>query len=325
MLGERQRLTEELVVLEAQLDDPWLSFSAAGTQWIVGCETGDRSQVDSALAAMSGLATTVQQPSFVWLQLLDECIAMLIQGDLQSSERIATEAFDAGSASGEPDAALALGGQLFIVRYHQGRAGELADQLMQVAELPESLPAWRAAAAVCLMHGGRPDEARQLLLAENFEDVPMDAVWSGTIYGWAEVCSDLGLVERAAELYQLFAPFPDQIASGGSVFYGSIAWPLGRLATTLERYELAEEHFAAAAHIDERLGAPLFLARTHASWAQALIARGRPEDLDRAGPMLEQAEGAARRAGADRTIREVAGGRAALAAALPAGTRGQTT
>ena len=157
------------------------------------------------------------------------------------------------------------------------------------------------------------------MLAEDFEKVPMDAVWSGTICGWAEVCSDLGLVDRAAELYELLAPFPGQIASGGSVLYGSIDWPLGILATTLERYELAEEHFAAAAHIDERLGAPLFLARTHVSWAQALIARGRPEDLDRVRPMLEQAEHVARRAGADGIIRKVAERRAALAASADSG------
>ena len=93
-------------------------------------------------------------------------------------------------------------------------------------------------------------------------------VWSGAMYGWAEVCSDLGLVDRAGELYELLAPFSGQVASGGSILYGSIDWALGRLATTLERYEQADEHFAAAAEIEERLGAPLFLARTHASWAR---------------------------------------------------------
>ena len=88
--------------------------------------------------------------------------------------------------------------------------------------------------------------------------------------------------------------------------YGSIDWALGRLATTLERYEQAEGHFAAAAEIDERFGAPLFLARTRAGWARALIARGRPEDLERAQHMLEQAEETAGRLGAARITREVA-------------------
>jgi hypothetical protein len=94
----------------------------------------------------------------------------------------------------------------------------------------------------------------------------------------------------------------------------SIPWALGTLATTLERYEQAEAHFAAAAQIEARLGAPLFLARTHTGWARALIARGRPEDLERAQPMLEHAEDTARRLGAGGTTREVAECRAALAA-----------
>ena len=95
---------------------------------------------------------------------------------------------------------------------------------------------------------------------------------------------------------------------------GSIAWALGMLAATLERYEQAEGHFAAAAEIEERLGAPLFLARTHAGWARALIARGRPEDLERAQHMLEQAEDTAARLGGGGITREVAECRAALAA-----------
>ena len=95
---------------------------------------------------------------------------------------------------------------------------------------------------------------------------------------------------------------------------GSFAWALGTLAATLERYEQAEGHFAAAAEIEERLGAPLLLARTHAGWARALIARGRPEDLDRAQHMLEQAEETAGRLGARGITREVGECRAALAA-----------
>ena len=132
---------------------------------------------------------------------------------------------------------------------------------------------------------------------------------------WADVCSRLRLADRAGELYELLAPFPGQLASvGGACVFGSIAWALGTLATTLERYEQAEGHFAAAAEIEERLGAPLFLARTHAGWARALIARGRPEDLDRAQHMLEQAEETAERLGGGLVTREVAECRAALAA-----------
>ena len=50
------------------------------------------------------------------------------------------------------------------------------------------------------------------------------------------------------------------------------------------------------------------------SWARTLIARGRPEDLDRALHMLEQAEETAVRLGGGLVTREVAECRAALAA-----------
>ena len=92
---------------------------------------------------------------------------------------------------------------------------------------------------------------------------------------------------RAGELYEFLAPFSGQVAISGPSVYGSIDRPLGALTATLERYEQAEGHFAAAAEIEESLGAPIFLARTNAGWARTLIARGRSEDLHRAQTMLD--------------------------------------
>jgi tetratricopeptide (TPR) repeat protein len=134
------------------------------------------------------------------------------------------------------------------------------------------------------------------------------------MFAWGDACCRLGLADRARELYEPLEPCSRQIAAAGSNVWGSFDWALGILATTLERYEQAEIHFAVAAEIEERLGTPLLLARTRASWARALIARGRPEDLDRAQQMLEQAEETAERLGGGLVAREVADCRAALAA-----------
>ncbi len=314
MLAERRRLTAELVALAARLNDPWLSFWAASRQWEVGIESGDRSQAESALTAMRALAATVPQPSFVWLWLLDECAWAHLQGDLESSEQWAIRAFEFATAAGELDAAVLFGAQLFSIRHQQGRSGELVEQLVQLAGDPSGLPAWRAAAALCLIESGREAEARGLALAEDFQSVPWDAAWWVSVFPWADACSRLGLRDRARDLYELLAPFSGHLASGGFLVLGSIAWSLGTLASTLERYEQAELHFAAAAETEASLGAPLFLARTRVSWARALIARGRPEDRDRAQSMLEQAEQAADRLGAEGVAREVAECRTTLAA-----------
>ncbi len=195
----------------------------------------------------------------------------------------------------------------------QGRLGELVEESVRLAGQQDNRSAWRAGAAFALIEAGREDEARELALAEDFQSVPWDLSWSAAMLLWADVCSRLRVPDRAGELYELLAPFSGQLMVAAAHVVGSFPWALGRLATTLERYEQAESHFIAAAEIEQRFGAPVLLARTHAGWARVLIARGRPEDLDRAQHMLEQAEETAARLGADGIAREVAECRAALA------------
>jgi class 3 adenylate cyclase/tetratricopeptide (TPR) repeat protein len=314
MLQERKRLTDELAELAQRLNDPWLSFSAAVWRVIVGQEVGDGSQVEPGLAEMRTLAASAPQPSFLWILLLYECVSTLIQGNLQAAEQWAIQAFEVGTASGEPDAALFFGGQLLNIRYQQGRSGELVEQLVQSLSKPGALSAWRASAAVSLIESGRETEARELAVAEEFQSVPWDAVWSATVCGWVDVYSRLGLEDRAGELYELLVPFSRQIATAGSVVYGSIDGALGTLATILKRYEQAEVHFGAAAEIEGSLGAPLFVARTQTGWARALVARGRSEDLERSRRMLDEAEETAERLGAQGIKRDVAECRDMLAA-----------
>jgi tetratricopeptide (TPR) repeat protein len=313
-LEQRQRLVDELFDLAQRLDDPWLSFIAAFRRCAVGIEAGDRSLTESSVRALRALAASVPQPHIRWIWLQFEFCWAIVQGDLQASEQWTIQAFEAGTAAGEPDALILFGAQLAGVRYLQGRLGELAEQTVQLAGEPDSLAGWRAGAALALIESGREDEARELALAENLQSIPWENAWSSTMIIWAIVCSRLRVVESARELYELLTPFSGQLAAAPGTVFGTVAWGIGALAATLERYEQAEDHFAAAAEIEQRLGAPLLLARTHVGWARALIARGRPEDLDRAQPMLDQAHDTATRLGAEGIAREITECRAALAA-----------
>jgi class 3 adenylate cyclase len=313
-LRERQRLTDELVELAAHLDDPRSRSLAAQRQWNIGVEAGDRGRVRAGLETMRAMAARIPDPALAWTRLHIEVNAALTDGDLQTAERWAIQAFEAGTASSEPDAELMFGGEIANVRYLQGRSGELVEQIVQLARESTGLAGFRGAAALALIESGREDEARELALAEDFQSLPWNITWLQSIVAWAAACRRLCLVDRAGELYELLTPFSGQLAISGAGVYGSIDWALGVLATTLERYEQATAHFAAAAEIEERLGAPLFLARTRAGWARALIARGRPEELDRARFMLERAEDTAQRLGAEGITREVAECNTALAA-----------
>jgi hypothetical protein len=313
-LAERLRLAHELVELARRLDDPWLSFWAAQRQVAVGLEAGDRAQAESGLQAMTALAASVPEPSIAWTRLMHESGWALAQGELAEAERWAREALDVGTVSGQRDVVAAFGALLFNVRYFQGRLEELAEPSLRLAARAHGHSMLRASAALTLIESSRPDEAGELALAEDFKGVPWDALWSVALFMWADVCARLGLAARAGELYALLAPFPDQFVSAGASVWGSMPWALGRLAATQERHERADSHFAAAAEIEQRFGAPLFLARTHTGWARALVARGRGEDLERAQPMLQSAEETSVRMGAEGIAREVAACRAALSA-----------
>jgi class 3 adenylate cyclase len=313
-LREREPLTDELVELAQHLDDPRLRLLAAQRQWNIGVEAGDRGRVRAGLETMRAMAARIPDPTLAWTRMHIEVNAALADGDLQAAEQWAIQALEAGTASGEPDAQLMYGIEIANVRYLQGRYGELVEQIVQLARESAGLAWFRSAAALALIESDREDEARDLALAEDFQSMPWDIIWSQSIVTWADACRRLCLTDRAGELYELLAPFSGQLAISGAGVYGSIDWALGALATILERYEQAEGRFAAAAEIEQRLGAPLFLARTRAGWARALIAQGRPEELDRAQSMLEQADDTTQRLGAEGITREVAECNAALAA-----------
>ena len=313
-LEQRRRLVGELFDLTQRLDDPRLSLFTAGWRFGTGLEAGDRSQIESSLQTLRALAASVPQPTIGWGLLVDEASWSLVQGDIEASEQWAIQAFEAGAAAGEPDAAMVFGVQLFIVRHFQGRFGELVDQVVRSASEEDGVAGYRAGVALALLESGREDEARELALTEDLQSIPLEQAWSSAMILWAMVFSRLAIVDRAGELYELLAPFSGQLAATPPSAYGTIAWALGTLAATQERYEQAEDHFAAAAQIEGSLGAPLLLARTHASWAGALIARGRPEDLNRAQTMLEEAHDTVAPLGAEGITREITEHRAALAA-----------
>jgi tetratricopeptide (TPR) repeat protein len=127
----------------------------------------------------------------------------------------------------------------------------------------------------------------------------VDPGWLRCLTNCATVCAALGDAARAAALYRLLAPYPDQLSvSQISVLAsGSVQHYLGLLATTMGRFDDAEARFAAAATTHQRIQAPTWLARTRLEWARMLLARRQPGDAERARELLDQAITTAREFG----------------------------
>jgi hypothetical protein len=130
--------------------------------------------------------------------------------------------------------------------------------------------------AVLHVDAGNYEDANRLLTEQVQADLPVartrNLSWLVYAYCLAETAAILDRADVAAVLYDLLSPYQGRTASAATVCNGYVDRPLGRLATTLGRFEDAHAHLNAAANVHERAGAPLFLARTLADHAALELA-----------------------------------------------------
>ena len=104
--------------------------------------------------------------------------------------------------------------------------------------------------------------------------------------------------DTARASYDLLGPHTADtgaIGSGVVVLFGSLHWPLHRLAALLGRLDDALAHFATAVTINTKAGARPFVALARLDWADALRSRGAPGDSAEALVLARQAAAETRR------------------------------
>ena len=138
------------------------------------------------------------------------------------------------------------------------------------------IPGFGILLALCHCELDRYDDARAAFApaaADGFASIPHDPVWSSAMTMGAEVAAVLEDADAAAVLAEKLRPFAGMLAHNGCTTFGAVDRYLGMLATTLGRYFEADAHFAAAAAIHTRIGAPAWLARTQVDWGRMLLRR----------------------------------------------------
>ena len=203
----------EATEIAEQTGDPLGGVWTAAWAYVYGSAAGDFELADRCLATEQTISARLQEPAMVWVSSFQEAARALRRGETNRAQELSAQAFEIGRASGQPDAFTFYGSQLMVIRDQQGRFAELVDLIADVAEQNPGMPLYKAVLAWAYNEAGDAATARQLLdaaAADRF-DLPLDSTWVDGIISYANVAVRLHVPEHAEQLFNLLAPYHDQV------------------------------------------------------------------------------------------------------------------
>lgn len=284
--------SEEALMLAERVGDPVARFGAAQIRLFAMASSADRAGIDTAMELMESLAADIGQPYLSWLVTYERCWQVLLAGDADEAERLATDALKIGADSGQPDALTVYGATLLNIRWHQGRTEEMLPLIEQAAAENPDIPAFQAVYAQILCECGRIEESRPLLATArgaNFHHAAYDYIWLTNTACWGETAAWLGDTSAAGLLFERLTPYEPQGVMSGATFTGTVGMYLARLAVVLDLHDDADNLFQRADVQARALGAPFLQARNQVEWARLLSTRATDADLRRARELLDDA------------------------------------
>jgi class 3 adenylate cyclase len=276
-LARRVEVKEELHRCATEAQDPAIQWWAVHTNHAIGIELGRVAEAEAALHEQRQLAGELDHPTLNWLCNSNDAAFAVLRGDLAAADRWAERALHTGTEAGHSDALLLYGAQLGFLRTYQGRAEEIVALLEQGVAAYSGVPAFRAGLANVYCWLGRAEEGAVIVqdaATDRFEHVPWDPVRMTTLALYSDAASQSGCTGAAAILYELLEPWSDQIVWTDANCYGHAQMWLGLVASILDQPELTDRHLEFACQFQEENGLPLWAARAHLGWAEALARRG---------------------------------------------------
>jgi tetratricopeptide (TPR) repeat protein len=292
-LEERTALAAEILHLAQETGDRELELDGHAHRAASSLESGDARAVEADIATHARLTEELPMAVHRWAATTMRALRALLHGSFEDAERLANEALSL--QPGRPNVMFTHIDQLALLRWEQGRLGELRDDWQAVADqfpLAAFAGAWLSLADAELGH--REDARRGLWsLTEQLPRRPRDGTWLPAVALASLLAAHLNEPGAAGSLYPLLLPYAGHVVAFTAphpvVCLGSAALYLGLLATVRSSWTEAAAHFEAAITAHDRLGARPLLARTRHAYAGMLLARGQAADRGRALALLDRA------------------------------------
>jgi class 3 adenylate cyclase len=182
----------------------------------------------------------------------------------------------------------------FAIARDEGRVIELVETVRFLAQLADDAALSAYATGVLTLacaEGDRPGEAAALLAIASEAGFPYSMTGTNLSMtyaaNYAEAAAATKDVVAAGLLRSRLDRYSGRIVYDQVASHGAVDRLLGRLAVVTGDFDAAAVHLEAARQQHERIGAPLFLARTLADLGELEIARG--GDLEAASSLVAQA------------------------------------
>jgi class 3 adenylate cyclase/tetratricopeptide (TPR) repeat protein len=267
---------DEGLTLSAKVGDPTRWTLANLWSFITRMYAGDAEAAEVRIDIVRASASQLAQPTVHWLTTSWTVSRVLMLGELDEAERLATEAYEVGARTGQPDAFTWYAAQLFTIMRERGLAGTLRESVQKEVDDNPGLPAWRVAlASLCGDDGdlGPGREALELLIPDGRIGYARDVMWTYTTAFLLDTAEAVGDRARGGLLYNELLPYRALPVHAGVTYQGSAECHLAAGARLLGRYDDAVHHLEAAIAFEERMSAPTWLGLACADLAKTLRLR----------------------------------------------------
>ena len=249
-------------------------------------QLGDIRGAEIDLEAANRIVEALKEPSHVWQVLSTSTMLALAAGRFAEAEKLTAQAFALGERA-QPEMAIPIEWfHRFTLLDFRGALGQMEPPVSEMIRGYPTRPMFRCTLAYAAARLGDTDEAeRELgeLGVDGFSALPVEMEWLFGMSLLSETSALLGETKLAPSLYGLLLPWAAlNVSDHPEGIRGSASRYLGLLATTLGRFETAEEHYENALAMNERLGLRPWLARTQEDLARMLRLRGGSGDAERA-------------------------------------------
>lgn len=292
-LAQRRELADEIVALAESAGDRERALQ--GRNWRV-LDLLESGRIDAAQAEIEEhgvLADELRLPGYQWWTPMWKAMFAIMRGDFELGQRLSAEAVEIGHRAGDRVADLFQWIQSTYLRLEREPpegAPDVPDR-MAVGAVQSAL---RSDLPLLHAEAGRTAEAvagLDALSRDGFAAVASDMNNLASLAGLAQGSMLLGERERAAELYELLAPYRDRtiLIGRAAICLGPAELYLAMAATTCQRWASAERHFDASDTWARAWDAPPWAAWASVWRARMLRGRGGPGDLHEAASLESDA------------------------------------